>query len=141
VKQTLVAMSDGLRAVDGYMMPSVLLVDDNAIQAATRQTILRRGGYSAIAVLSPRRALEQLQSWEFPAPIGLIITDHIMPEMNGASFVKELRRTDALTPVMVISGLEEAESEYAGMNVVFLLKPLHPEHLLENVHHFLKPDA
>ena len=124
------------------MTPSaVLLIDDNAIQAATRQTILRRGGYSAIAVLSPRRALEQLQSWEFPVPIGLIITDHIMPEMNGASFVKELRRTDALTPVMVISGLEEAEAEYAGMNVVFLLKPLHPEHLLENVHHFLEPGS
>jgi DNA-binding response OmpR family regulator len=62
-----------------------------------------------------------------------------MPEMNGASFVKELRRTDAEMPVMVISGLEEAEAEYAGMNVEFLLKPLHPEHLLENVHHLLKP--
>jgi CheY-like chemotaxis protein len=121
------------------MMAAVLLIDDNAVQAATRQTILRRGGYLAIAVLSPRRALEQLQSGEFATPIGLIITDHIMPEMNGASFVKELRRTDTQMPVMVISGLEEAEEEYAGMNVEFLLKPLHPEHLLENVHHLLKP--
>ncbi len=72
-------------------------------------------------------------------PIGLIITDHIMPEMNGATFVKELRRTDAQMPVMVISGLEEAEQEYAGMNVLFLLKPLPPDHLLANVHDLLKP--
>jgi CheY-like chemotaxis protein len=120
------------------MMAAVLLIDDNAVQAATRQTILRRGGYFAIAVMSPRRALEQLLGGEFPTPIGLIITDHIMPEMNGASFVKELRRTDTEMPVMVISGLEEAEAEYAGMNVEFLLKPLRPEHLLENVHHLLK---
>ncbi len=54
VKQPFIAATNGLGAVDSYMTPAVLLIDDNAVQAATRQTILRRGGYSAIAVLSPR---------------------------------------------------------------------------------------
>jgi hypothetical protein len=40
--------------------------------------------------------------------------------------------------VMVISGLDEARFEYVGMNVQFLLKPLHPEHLLEHVQHLLR---
>ena len=39
--------------------PAVLLLDDNAIQAATRQTILKRSGYFVIAALNPVRALEQ----------------------------------------------------------------------------------
>ncbi len=37
-------------------------------------------------------------------------------------------------PVLVISGLEEAEDEYAGMNVLFRLKPLPPDHLLAVCH-------
>ena len=46
------------------MTSAVLLIDDNAVQAATRQTILRRAGYFVIAALNPRRALEQFQNDE-----------------------------------------------------------------------------
>ena len=112
---------------------AVLLIDDNAIQAATRQTILRRAGYYVIAALNPVRALEQFRNGEFPAPIGAVITDHLMPGMNGAEFVRELRKSHPDLPVMVISGLEEAETEYEGLDARFLLKPLSPELLLSNL--------
>jgi len=112
---------------------AVLLIDDNAIQAATRQTILRRAGYYVIAALNPVRALEQFQDDAFPAPICAVITDHIMPGMSGAQFVHELRKLQPTLPVMVISGLEEAEQEYMGMDVRFLLKPLSPDLLLSNL--------
>ena len=113
---------------------AVLLIDDNAIQAATRQTILRRAGYYVIAALNPVRALEQFRNNEFPAPIRAVITDHLMPGMSGSEFVRELRRIDPELPVMVISGLEEAEAEYEGLNARFLLKPLSPELMLSNLH-------
>jgi len=123
------------------MIPSnpsaVLLIDDNAIQAATRQTILRRAGYYVIAALNPVRALDQFRNNEFPAPIGAIITDHLMPGMSGSEFVRELRKTNPELPVMVISGLEEAETEYEGLNARFLLKPLSPELLLSNLREML----
>jgi CheY-like chemotaxis protein len=112
---------------------AVLLIDDNAIQAATRQAILRRAGYSVIAVLDPARALEQFQQRNFPATICAVITDHIMPGMTGAEFVRALRKTHPDLPVMVISGLEEAEPEYHGLDVRFLLKPLQPELLLASL--------
>jgi DNA-binding response OmpR family regulator len=121
------------------MTPAVLLIDDNAVQAATRQTILRRAGYFVIAVLNPRRALDQLTQGEFPEEIGLIITDHLMPEMSGAEFVRELRVGHSELPVLVISGMEEAELEYAGMNVEFRVKPLLPDNLLASVHNLLRP--
>ena len=109
------------------MTSAVLLLDDNAIQAATRQTILKRAGYFVIAALNPARALEQFQKDEFPEQIGLVLTDHVMPGMSGAQFVEELRKIRPTLPVLVISGLEEAEAEYADLNVVFKLKPLLPD--------------
>jgi DNA-binding NtrC family response regulator len=115
------------------MTANLLLIDDNAVQAATRQTILRRAGYFVIAALNPARALEQLQCSEFPEDIGLVITDHLMPGMSGSEFVRALRRTHPRMPVLVISGLEEAEHEYADLDVTFRMKPLLPDNLLETV--------
>jgi CheY-like chemotaxis protein len=120
-------------------MPStILLIDDNAIQAATRQTILRRAGYFVYAALNPVRALEQFRENQFPEEIDLVITDHLMPGMNGAEFVRELRALPLGLPVLVISGLEDAETEYEGMNVVFRQKPLLPDALLASVHSLLQ---
>ena len=119
---------------------SVLLIDDNAIQAATRQAILKRAGYFVIAALDTARVLEQFRHDEFPTPIGAVITDHVMPGMNGAEFVRELRRTHPELPVMVISGMEDAEYEYVGMNVRFLVKPLMPDLLLSNLRELLEQE-
>jgi CheY-like chemotaxis protein len=118
---------------------AILLIDDNAVQAATRQTILKRAGYFVIAVLNPVRALEQFQNDDYPANISLVITDHLMPGMNGAEFVRELRKTHPSVPVLVISGLEEAEEYYAGLDVLFRMKPLQPDLLLENVQRLVNP--
>lgn len=123
-------------------MPStLLLIDDNAIQAATRQTILKRARYFVIAVLSPERALEQLRNNDYPDAIDLVITDHIMPGMNGAEFVTHLREFAPELPVLVISGLAEAEDEYKNLRVDFRLKPLLPENLLATVHALIESRA
>ncbi len=116
------------------MPHTLLLIDDNAIQAATRQTILKRAGYYVIAVLSPERALEQLRNNDYPDTIDLVLTDHIMPGMNGAEFVTSLRSFAPDLPVLVISGLAEAEDAYRDLGVHFRLKPLLPENLLSTVH-------
>ena len=123
------------------MPATILLVDDNAVQAATRQTILKRAGYFVIAVLNPERALEQFRNSEFPAPINLILTDHIMPGMNGTEFVRKVRDFAPTVPVMVISGLADAEDEYAGLDIHFRLKPLLPDNLLASVHRLVETTA
>ncbi len=60
-----------------------------------------------------------------------------MPGMSGSDFVRELRSLIPHMPVLVITGLAEAEEEYAGMNVEFRVKPLAPEGLLTTVHRML----
>jgi len=116
------------------MPATILLIDDNAVQAATRQTILKRAGYFVIAALNPARALEQLRHHEFPHTVDLILTDHIMPDMNGSEFITRLREFERDMPVLVISGMAEAEAAYKGLNVHFRLKPLLPDNLLASVH-------
>ena len=116
------------------MSATILLIDDNAVQAATRQTILKRAGYSVIPALSPTRALELFRNQDFPSPIDLIITDHIMPGMNGSEFITRLREFEPNIPVLVISGMTEAEEAYRGLNVHFRLKPLLPDNLLSCVY-------
>jgi CheY-like chemotaxis protein len=115
------------------MLATILLIDDNAVQAATRQTILKRAGYFVIAALCPSRALEQIRNHEFPHAIDLILTDHIMPGMNGAEFITRLREFEPNIPVMVISGMAEAEDSYKGLNVHFRLKPVLPDTLLSSI--------
>jgi CheY-like chemotaxis protein len=120
------------------MPATLLLIDDNAIQAATRQTILKRAGYFVIAVLSPERALDQFRNNEYPTTVDLIITDHIMPGMNGSEFVTKLRDFAPDIPVLVISGMAEAEDEYENLGVHFRLKPLLPDNLLASVHRLVE---
>jgi CheY-like chemotaxis protein len=88
--------------------------------------------------LNPVRALEQFQDDAFPARISAVITDHIMPGMSGAEFVRELRKIQPQLPIMVISGLEEAEQEYEDLDVRFLLKPLSPDLLLSNLRYLIE---
>ena len=119
------------------MAATILLIDDNAVQAATRQAILKRSGYFVIPVMNPRRALQQFREQDFPAEIDLVITDHIMPEMNGSEFVRELREIHPELPVLVISGMEDAQEQYRDLNVSFRLKPLLPDNLLASVDRML----
>jgi len=57
-----------------------------------------------------------------------------MPGMNGSEFITKLREFEPHIPVLVISGMAEAEDEYHGLNVHFRLKPLLPDNLLASVH-------
>ena len=74
------------------MSARILLVDDNHIQSATRRAILEGCGREVCIALQGQQALELLDDAETSNPIGLIITDHLMPVMSGPEFVAELRR-------------------------------------------------
>ena len=114
-------------------MPEILLIDDDATQLCVRAAVLVQAGFSVFTASTAAQAQENLQQTEVSAALRLIITDHIMPGASGSVFVRELRRLSPHVPVIVISGLCEAEEEYAGLNVTFLSKPSEPEDLIARV--------
>lgn len=118
-------------------MSQILLVDDNAIQAAARRAILTKAGRRVLFAESGAVALKMLADEEFAAQIALIITDHLMPEMNGPEFVRRLREMMPETPVVVLSGLPDAEAEYESGDVEFHLKPVLPDALIRLVNDLL----
>jgi FixJ family two-component response regulator len=85
-------------------------------------------------------ALAFLRSGLGQEKIGVVVTDHIMPGMDGAQFVRELRAFNEEMPVIVISGLAEAEQEYANLAVTFRTKPCEPEDLIALVKTTLTKD-
>jgi CheY-like chemotaxis protein len=119
------------------MTSRVLLVDDNHLQAATRRAILEGSGRDVCIAPQGEQALELLKQAENSQAIGLIITDHLMPVMSGPEFVAEVRRQGFTLPIIVLSGLPGAESEYEGLDVVFRLKPFDPDSLIRLVQELL----
>ncbi len=119
------------------MTPELLLVDDNPVQAATRQAILARGGIRIALACSAFAALEIVRNPELGPGLRLIVTDHLMPGMNGPEMVTKMRDVLPGVPVLVLSGMPGAEAEYEGLEVSFHLKPFPPEELIRTVNRLL----
>jgi CheY-like chemotaxis protein len=114
------------------MNSNILLVDDNAVQAATRKSILERAGFVVSVASNGQAALELLSEPESSQgdPPGLMLTDHLMPGMNGPELVREVRERGFDFPIIVLSGLPDAETSYEELGVVFRLKPFPPDSLI-----------
>ena len=118
----------------------ILVVDDNPVQALTRKAILARAGFEVHTVGSADAAFDALDRDAVHA-IGLIITDHIMPGECGSHFIERLWQRRADVPVMVLSGMAEAESEYANLDVTFRAKPIQPSELIDLARQMCLPEA
>ena len=110
-------------------MAAVLLIDDNPVQLRAREAVLRNAGFETHMPTTQETALALLRT-AAAASIGAIITDHIMPGSDGREFVRALRAAKPGVPVIVISGLAEAENDYRGLGITFRQKPCPPEEMI-----------
>ncbi len=81
-------------------MTQVLLVDDDSIVLDTLAQILEAAGYDVRAVGS---GADALVSYQHHRP-DVVITDVIMPEMDGIEFIQRLRQLDPSAKIIAISG-------------------------------------
>ncbi len=114
-------------------MPEVLLIDNDPVQLRVREAVLRKSGIAVCSAKTADEGLDLLRDPELGNSLRLIVTDHVMPGASGATFVRELRRFSPDVPVIVVTGLAEAEDEYEGLSVSFLNKPCPPEELIARV--------
>ena len=119
-------------------MKQALLLDDNTAQLTIRELVLRQAQIESHIATKAQSALAFLRSEPGQQKIGVVITDHMMPDMNGVEFVRQLRTFNPEVPVIVISGLPDADIEYAGLDVIFRAKPCDPEDLISLVRDALK---
>jgi len=112
-------------------LSQVLLVDDNPSQLKVRETVLRNAGFQVCVATTAESALATLRALQ--ERVGVVVTDHLMPGCSGLGLVQQIRASDNWVPVIVLSGLTEAESEYQGLEVIFRAKPFPPPELIELV--------
>lgn len=117
---------------------TVLLVEDEEPLLELGKTILELHGYAVLAAGSPAAALKMVQA--YPKPIHLVLTDVVMPEMNG----KDLReRLAAIKPgfkTIFMSGYTADVIAHQGVleeGINFLEKPFSVQSLLEKVREVL----
>src|SRR5262249_51793452 len=96
-------------------MKQALLLDDNIAQLTIREMVLKRAAIESHVATKAQSALALLRSEVGRGRIGVVITDHLMPDMDGVEFVRQLRAFNREIPVIVISGMPDVDSEYAGL--------------------------
>jgi CheY-like chemotaxis protein len=85
---------------------TVLLVDDEEIVRASTADMLMDLGYEVVEAESAESALRELRAG---LNVDLLVTDHLMPGMNGTDLAREVRSRWPGRPVLLISGFAEAE--------------------------------
>jgi CheY-like chemotaxis protein len=111
--------------------PKVLVVDDERVIADTLAIILNKAGFDASAVYTGTGAVERARN-DRP---DLIISDVIMPDMNGIEAAINIRAFLPSCKILLFSGqaatadlLESARAK--GHDFEILAKPVHPQDLL-----------
>ncbi len=119
---------------------TILLVEDEDAVRLFSARALRNKGYQVLEARSGEAALEIVG--EHLSEIDLIISDVVMPRIDGPTMVKEVRSRRADLPVIFISGYAEDAFRRridAGEEVNFLLKPFTLKQLAAKVKEVLEP--
>ncbi|MFN3345594.1 MAG: two-component system response regulator [Chloroherpetonaceae bacterium] len=118
----------------------VVLIIDDEIDSLTLLSRAIGTAYNVIAKNDGSEALRWLQAGNTP---DLIITDIMMPNMDGAEFVKILRssKSHRHTPIIVVSANSDVRTriKFLQMGVNdYLGKPIHPEELVLRINNIFK---
>ena len=113
----------------------ILLVEDHALSSEAMQMVLESDGFGVYAANGAQKALRALNNF-IP---GLVITDIVMPDMDGLEIIRAIRGLLPNVPILAVSGmgadggvlyLRQAQMLGADMT---LLKPVKKDQLLESV--------
>jgi len=111
-------------------LPRILVVEDDPLSCAMIEMYLEQEGYPCVTAPNGREALDLFKREPFP----IVITDWLMPEMDGTALCQAIRglNTDSYTylilltsqnsPDAVVEGLESGADEY-------IVKPVNPAEL------------
>lgn len=99
--------------------PLILLVEDERALRKVMELVLQGEGYEVMTANNGREALAMLEQ----APPSLIISDYVMPEMDGAELVRRVRSDARLAgiPILLMSSAfpeNMPERELADMSIV-----------------------
>ena len=124
----------GTASAQGPCTETILVVEDSDILLGLVRSILESEGYQVLAAGQGEEALRVFR--EFQGPIRLLLTDVVMPYMNGWELAERVRALRPEVKILFMSGYPEKEVEADGSLPIrepFLQKPFSPKALKEKV--------
>ena len=100
-------------------MSTILLVDDDALLRDTVRQLLELDGHRVIDVADGAAGLQHLARQA--SGVDLVITDMLMPVMDGAQFIVNLKQSHPRLPVIAISGGRRTLSPQFNLDTANLL--------------------
>jgi putative two-component system response regulator len=127
---------------DAAQTPTILIVDDLDLNRHLLKAILKTESYRILEAKRPSVALKLLEHEK----VDLVVMDMVMPGMSGPDFCRALKadRRTQLIPILVLTGVQGADSEIAGIESgadEFLVKPLQPAVVRTRVRGMLRSKA
>src|SRR5215475_6316495 len=103
-------------------MPSILIVEDEAKMRRLLELNLSEEGYTTHAVADAEGELNHLRQ----ETADLVVTDLKLPGMSGLEFLQEVKRMDAVLPVILMTAFGTVETAVEAMKggaSDYVLKP------------------
>ena len=112
----------------------ILIVDDESMVTKTLSMLLGLEGFSNVITFNnPKEALKYLEEYE----VDLIISDFIMPEMNGIDFLEIAKKYQNKVSMILLTGYADKENAIKAINAIgifkYIEKPWDNKQLIINV--------
>ena len=118
-------------------MLKILLVEDDSALNLTVCMYLNKNGYEATGVLNANDAYDEM----FDNVFDLIISDIMMPDIDGFEFAKTVREINSEIPILFMTARDDFESKKKGFRAGiddYLVKPVDLEELLLRIEALLR---
>ena len=113
-----------------------LLVDDEELVRMSTADMLIDLGFEVVEAGTAEEALQLLETGTMP---NLLITDHLMPGMNGAELARAARAISPTLPILIVSGYAEVDG--VAPDLPRLTKPFRNAELAESISALLPVDG
>ena len=112
-------------------MAMILIVDDDEMDRALLAEVLQKAGHEPLFAPDGKAALEIWRS----SKVDLVVTDIVMPELDGLELLKSLKVEDPKARVIAVSGVSAEKLNKAARSGAYaiLTKPVNPHELLGEI--------
>jgi len=115
----------------------VLLVEDDPTTSKSIELMLSNANLNVYATDLGEEGIDLAKLYDYD----LILLDLNLPDMNGHEVLRQLRRARVDTPILILSGNDDADNKIRGFGFGaddYLTKPFHREELIARIHAIIR---